>query len=156
VTILLVRHARAGRRDRWEGDDRLRPLSGKGRAQARALPGVLGPWTAAGTTLLVSSPWIRCVETLDPLAAALCAGIVVDEALGEGMGAKAIDALGSWMRSRPAVLCTHGDVIEEVLCTLMSSGVDLAREPHAAKASVWVLDGVAGDIRTARYLPSPS
>jgi broad specificity phosphatase PhoE len=156
VTILLVRHARAGRRDRWEGDDRLRPLSGKGRAQAGAIPGVVEPWTAAGTALLVSSPWIRCVETLDPLAAALGGGIVVDETLGEGMGAKAVEALGSWMRSWPAVLCTHGDVIEEVLSTLMSCGVDLGREPHAAKGSVWVLDGGAGDIRTARYLPAPS
>ena len=47
------------------GDDRLRPLSGKGRAQSVLLADRLAP-LAVGT--LVSSPYLRCVETLQPLA----------------------------------------------------------------------------------------
>ena len=59
VTILLVRHARAGRRDRWKGDDRLRPLSKRGTAQARALPALLQDFAAGSGLRLVSSPWVR-------------------------------------------------------------------------------------------------
>ena len=36
-TVLLVRHALAGRRDEWAGDDDVRPLDEAGGAQARAL-----------------------------------------------------------------------------------------------------------------------
>ena len=41
MTVYLVRHAKAGDRDSWREDDRLRPLSGRGRLQARALVDVL-------------------------------------------------------------------------------------------------------------------
>jgi 8-oxo-dGTP diphosphatase len=156
VTILLVRHARAGRRERWHGDDRLRPLSKKGRAQARALPGLLTPWTAGRRPVLLSSPWIRCIETLGPLGAEVGAPIVEDEALAEGMGRKAVEAVGSWLCRDAVVACTHGDVVEEILGTLLAAGVDVDAEPTAAKGAVWVLQGEGGSIRTARYLPPPT
>ena len=39
--VLLVRHAKAGSRHQWDGDDALRPLSGTGREQARHLTDLL-------------------------------------------------------------------------------------------------------------------
>jgi 8-oxo-(d)GTP phosphatase len=81
VTILIVRHARAGRRDRWQKDDRLRPLSKKGRVQAQALPTLLHD-IVGDQPLLVSSPWVRCVETLEPLAATLGVPVETDDVLG--------------------------------------------------------------------------
>jgi len=153
VGILLVRHARAGQRHRWEGDDRLRPLSKKGRVQAEALPILLEPWTAAHPPVLVSSPWVRCLETLGPLSSALGAPIEADDVLGEGMGAKAVEALGRWVSSIPTVLCSHGDVIGEILGFLQAGGLDLGPDPGAAKGSVWVLEGSRGQVRRARYLP---
>lgn len=157
MTILLVRHARAGRRDRWKGDDRLRPLSKKGRGQAAGLPALLEPWVPTGRArpLLVSSPWVRCAETLAPLAATLHVEVAEDETLGEGMGAKAAETLGGWRRRRVVVACTHGDVIEEILDGLAAAGVDLGAHRSAAKGSVWVLEG-AGAAVTARYLPPPN
>ncbi|HEY2430827.1 MAG TPA: phosphoglycerate mutase family protein [Acidimicrobiales bacterium] len=151
--ILLVRHARAGQRHRWKGDDRLRPLSKKGRVQAAALPALIEPWTSARPPVLLSSPWVRCVETLGPLAAALDVPVETEDILGEGMGPKAVEALGRWLSRRPTVVCSHGDVIEEILTTLAASGVDLGAAPSAAKGSVWVLDGSRGAVRRARYLP---
>jgi broad specificity phosphatase PhoE len=156
VTILLVRHARAGRRDRWVGDDRLRPLSKKGRVQAEALSPKLRELVGAQVLTLRSSPWVRCVQTLEPLASALGTEIQSEDALGEGMGAKAVEVLGSWTRHGPAALCTHGDVIEAILGHLTKSGVRLGGRLQAAKGSVWVLGVNDGAIVSARYVPPPA
>ncbi len=157
MTILLVRHARAGRRDRWKGDDRLRPLSKKGRAQAGGMPSLLAPWTGDGRAVLVSSPWVRCIETLEPLAVSLGLPVRPDDVLGEGMGGKVIDSLGAWTRARKTtVLCTHGDVVLAVLDALAVGGVDIGPDPQMAKGSVWVLEGAGGAVRAATYLPPPT
>ena len=67
MTIYLVRHAKAGDRAAWTGDDTLRPLSGRGHAQARGLLDVLAD---ARFQRVVSSPYVRCMETVVPIAAA--------------------------------------------------------------------------------------
>jgi broad specificity phosphatase PhoE len=156
VTILLVRHARAGRRDRWVGDDRLRPLSKKGRVQAEALVPKLRELAGGQRLVLTSSPWVRCVQTLEPSASALGTEIRKDDALGEGMGAKAVESLGTWTRLGPAALCTHGDVIEAILAHVAQSGVRLGGRLQAAKGSVWVLGVSDGAIVSARYVPPPA
>jgi broad specificity phosphatase PhoE len=156
VSILLVRHARAGRRDRWHGDDTLRPLSKKGRLQAQALPDLLASWTTGHPLRLVSSPWVRCIQTLEPLAASVGVTVTEDEILGEGMGPKAVEALSGWQGSRTTVLCTHGDVIEAILSAVANSGVDIGRRAQTAKGSAWVFDGSRKSITAATYLPPPS
>ena len=65
--ILLVRHASAGDRDEWEGDDRLRPLDERGRRQANQLVELLEQYEI---TRLLSSPFLRCIQTVEPLAQA--------------------------------------------------------------------------------------
>jgi broad specificity phosphatase PhoE len=151
MTILLVRHARAGRRDKWRGDDRLRPLTKRGRAQAEALVEVVTPWLGAGPEL-ISSPWLRCVQTLEPLAPVTGTTVTTDDALGEGMGPKAVEALPGWVTAHTVVLCTHGDVIEAILSNLGDAGVDLGRDPWAAKGSVWVLEDDGANVKSAAYL----
>jgi 8-oxo-dGTP diphosphatase len=49
VTLVLVRHGSAGDADTWEGDDRLRPLDGKGRKQAARLVEVLADPASDGS-----------------------------------------------------------------------------------------------------------
>ncbi len=155
VTILLVRHARAGRRDRWVGDDRLRPLSKKGRAQAAALPALILPLIADPPARLLASPWVRCMETLEPLAAAL--GTVVEpvDALAEGMGRDAAEAMGGWEKGTTVVLCTHGDVVEALLAYVDKSGVRVRPKGMPPKGSVWCFSGADG-IEAARYFPPPA
>jgi 8-oxo-dGTP diphosphatase len=154
VTVLLVRHARAGRRDRWKGDDRLRPLSKKGRQQVEALVPVLLDFVD-DDAVVMSSPWLRCRQTIEPLAAALGVEMEESEALAEGMGRKALD-LVSDLAGQTAVLCTHGDIVEEVLDHLRLVGVDLGRKPVFPKASTWVLRERHGEFREARYLLPPA
>lgn len=105
VTTVLVRHASAGERSRWDGDDRLRPLDARGRRQAAAL---VEPLRATGARRVVSSPYLRCVETVEPLAAALGVAVERDERLAEGAGRAALAVLSD----DGVVACTHGDVLQ--------------------------------------------
>jgi 8-oxo-dGTP diphosphatase len=108
VTSILVRHASAGDRDRWPVADRLRPLDHRGRLQAAALVEILRP---LGVSRVLSSPYVRCLETVQPLAAALELPVEPDHRLAEGAGPGARELL-----SEPGVVCcTHGDIVEAVL-----------------------------------------
>jgi phosphohistidine phosphatase SixA len=152
MPILLVRHADAGQRSKWDGDDRERPLNRRGRAQARQLVALLEPY---GPKRLISSPYVRCTETLQPLAAAT--GLAVEEHpdLAEGAGNAAV-SLARSVAGETTALCTHGDIVPEVLDALVSiDGMSLCSGREWAKASTWVLERADGRFIEARYLPAP-
>lgn len=152
MPILLVRHAKAGHRSSWEGDDRERPLSRRGHQQARKLARLLEPY---GPKRLLSSPYVRCIETLAPLAAVT--GLVVEEHpdLAEGAGNASVSLIRD-LAGETAALCTHGDIVPEVLNALVAEDeMDLGSEPHWAKGSTWVLETAAGRFVEARYLAAP-
>jgi phosphohistidine phosphatase SixA len=113
MSIILLRHASAGDRDTWEGDDRLRPLDERGHAQALALRDVL---QARGVRHVLSSPYVRCTQTVAPLGLE----IVPDERLAEGASLE--ETLELLRGLDDAVACTHGDVIENVLCRSLKKG----------------------------------
>jgi 8-oxo-(d)GTP phosphatase len=129
MTVILVRHAAAGERSRWAGDDRLRPLDDRGRRQAAGLVEALAP---CGVERVLTSPYVRCRQTVDPLADAL--GLAVEERaeLAEGAGAAGVGQLVGLLQSAVAVLCTHGDVVAAVL------------GEESEKGSAWVLEHEAG------------
>jgi len=159
VTLLLVRHAEAESRSSWEPPDVLRPLSGKGRRQAGGMVHVLGDQFAIGR--LVSSPSLRCLETLSPLAATLSLGLEVSEALAEGTDPEAAVELARRGATLPGadgalVLCSHGDVIPAVLDALSAADdIDLGRQPRCQKGSTWVFEGKRGCFSSAAYIPPP-
>ena len=113
MSVVLLRHASAGDRHTWEGDDRLRPLDKRGRKQAEALHDRL---LDAGVTRVVSSPYVRCVQTVEPLGL----DIELDERLAEG--APREETLALLAELDGAVACTHGDVIENVLGRSLKKG----------------------------------
>ena len=123
--VLLVRHATAGKRKEWRGEDRARPLDSHGRKQARKLIQVL-----AGHNLeeVFSSPAQRCVETLRPLASARSLAVEPRDELAEGAGVDAL--LGLIPASGAAVLCVHGDVLEELFGKQLPKGSTTVVEPH--------------------------
>jgi broad specificity phosphatase PhoE len=152
--VLLVRHAHALSRSGWEGDDTERSLSRRGLEQARLL---VAPLLELKPVRILSSPYLRCLETVGPLASA--AGLEVEEEprLAEGYGRPALDLVRSLSYAgENAVLCSHGDVIPDVLAALAHEDrVDLGPAPRVEKASVWVLRGEGGRFSSARYLPPP-
>ena len=113
MSVILLRHASAGKREKWRDDDRLRPLDKRGRAQALALRDLL---RARGVRHVVSSPYVRCTQTVAPLDLE----IVLDERLAEGAPAEA--ALALLRDLDDAVACTHGDIIEGVLGRSLKKG----------------------------------
>jgi broad specificity phosphatase PhoE len=153
VPLYLVRHAKAGDREDWQGDDRLRPLSKPGRRQAEALIGMVKDLPV---DYVVSSPYLRCLQTVEPLAAQRGLPIETTEALAEGAGIRPIFELMRRFGDRPAVLCTHGDVVQEFVEHLAAEGVIRPRDADKlAKGSTWVIDHTNGTITAARYLDPP-
>jgi 8-oxo-dGTP diphosphatase len=133
--VFLVRHAQAGHRGFGPGDQD-RALSVSGETQAAALPAAL-----AGTAIarLLSSPYLRCVQTLEPLAATLGVTVETTPLLAEGMPFEPVlELLGGLPDG--SVLCSHGDVIPDVVQALFRRGLQLHGEPHWSKGSVWALD----------------
>jgi phosphohistidine phosphatase SixA len=108
VTSILLRHASAGDREHWDGHDRLRALDARGRRQAAELVELLRSF---GIRRVVSSPYVRCLETVEPLAAALGLSVEQDDRLAEGAGPAALELL----REDGVVCCTHGDIVHEAL-----------------------------------------
>jgi len=152
VTAYLVRHAKAGDRAGWEGDDRLRPLSEPGRRQARALVGLL---SGSGLEAVLSSPYLRCVQTVEPLAQHFGLTVQSEPDLGEGAGATPVLQLVRRFAGRNVALCTHGDVLEEFLELLIGEGVLARPGARLAKASTWVINEADGRITGARYIAPP-
>ena len=154
VPVLVVRHAHALSRSDWEEEDALRPLSRRGERQSRLLVHRLLPQKP---TRVISSPYLRCMETVHPLAGA--AGLVVeaDDRLAEGEGRRAVDLVRAMASAgENAVLCSHGDVIPEILATLANEDrVDLGPAPRVEKASVWQLKAEGGRFTSAVYSKPP-
>jgi broad specificity phosphatase PhoE len=121
VTSVLLRHASAGHRLDWEHDDRLRPLDARGRRQSADLVELLRP---LGVRRILSSPYVRCVQTVEPLAAALGLEVELDERLKEGEGAAAAELL----REDGVVCCTHGDIVEALLGRGLKKGAAVVLE----------------------------
>lgn len=148
----VVRHAKAGRRAEWVGDDRERPLSKTGWKQAEAVAARLAGEQITG---LFASPYLRCVQTLEPLAKRLRTKVVPDERLAEG--ATFEDSLALLMESGPgAVLSSHGDVIPDLIGAVVRRGADLRTKPDWRKAAIWVLTVDGDQIVRARVEPPPS
>ena len=140
MRVLLVRHARAGDRMTWAGDDTLRPLDEKGRKQAKRLASTLAE---LGATRLVSSPSLRCVQTFEPAVKRL--GIPLEERmeLAEGSSAEQVLALLEDLGDSVPALSTHGDVIADLV----------GWDKKCKKGSIWVLELDGRDVRTENYLP---
>ena len=148
--IHVVRHAHAGDPSAWRSDDDLRPLSDKGCDQAERLTRQIGGKVAA----VYSSPSLRCLGTVLPLARAQRLDVVTRAQLYEGGGGAAL--LDMLLREPrfPVVACTHGDVLVDLLGILRNRGL-VPVSAVAEKASTWTLGVSAGKVSSARYAPPP-
>ncbi|WP_375000653.1 NUDIX domain-containing protein [Aeromicrobium sp. CTD01-1L150] len=124
-TLVVLRHAKATAREDWAEGDEWRPLAAKGKRQSTDLVDVLG---AYGVKHVVTSPAVRCVQTVQPYAEHSGRTVQLDERLGEGTRAdsvrRTVDALLD--RKKPTVLCTHRPTLPWVWAALDLPDVDLA------------------------------
>jgi 8-oxo-dGTP diphosphatase len=103
--MILVRHAWAGKRNEWKRDDRERPLDERGRAQARELVDELATFPI---DRIVSSPYRRCVETVEPLARSRGFEVELRPELGEDRQELDGVALVRELIHSDAIVCGHG------------------------------------------------
>jgi len=151
MTVYLVRHAKAGSRRRWQGPDEERTLSNNGRRQAAAI----ADWFAdRNVERVLSSPFVRCRQTVEPIAREL--GLSVEDADPLAEGAQLVDALRlvEKVSDEDAVLCTHGDVMGALVDHARRVGAHVEGE-GLEKGATWTLDVESGSIVAARYVPPP-
>ena len=150
--LYVVRHAKAGERSRWTAPDRDRRLTRRGRKQARRL---VERFEGLDLTRILTSPFARCVESVEPLAAArgLSVERVVD--FGEGAEEERVAALLESLLEGAVMLCGHGREIELMIGHAESLGARVQTPRGIAKGSVWVLEREGERLVSARYLPPP-
>lgn len=155
--VLVVRHASAGSRADWAGDDRLRPLDDCGRLQAEELVRLLAHFDP---TAIESADFVRCRETVEPLAEALGLSLRDEPLLSEegypGHETEAerhVRTVGG--EHGTSVLCSQGDVIPDLLRRIAGGdAIDLPAN-GSKKASTWALTFQAQRLVSAEYFPPP-
>jgi phosphohistidine phosphatase SixA len=148
--LLLVRHAHAGEKHRWPGPDSLRPLSPAGQAEAAGLLVRLEDYPVGR---ILSSPAVRCQETVRPLADDRLLDIKLLPPVGVAADPAVVLRLLGDLQVQDAVVCTHGEVIGEVLLRLVVEGLAVDHPLTWPKGSTWLLEGAGGQFRSGRYLP---
>ncbi len=151
--VYLVRHAKAEDRETWTEADELRPLTRKGKRQAEALVGLL---RGAQIGRIGSSPHVRCVQTVRPLALDRQLPLDLVDDLAEGTPTERAIAFLEGTGDAPAVFCSHGDVIPSVVLTLAERGMALDGDREWKKGSIWVLERRDGGFVRATYWPPPT
>jgi 8-oxo-dGTP diphosphatase len=151
-TLYLLRHATAADRKKWQGNDTRRPLTKKGRRQAEAIARSLA---GAGIERILSSPYDRCVQTVEPLATMIGAAIETSPLLAEEPDLDAAYALVDDLVGANAVICSHGDVIPALINRMMWAGLELSSRFYCSKGSIWEVEVENGKFATGHYVPPP-
>jgi 8-oxo-(d)GTP phosphatase len=153
VLVHLVRHAEAGIPKHRPEADLARPLSEGGHRQAVRLVELLAdePFTH-----LLSSPFLRCTETFEPLAAARDLPIetrheLMERQPWEYLQKTVLESEGAG----PTAICVHGEALRALLRDLSDRGVTGAGGGDFHKGSMWVLGVRDGAIVSARHVPAP-
>lgn len=146
--LYLIRHATAGVRNHHDPHDDQRPLDEFGLSQARAIAELIG---GEPIEAVHSSPALRCTQTVAPLAERLGVPVERSTPLFEGSSSSSAIAFVRSFTGRSVVLCSHGDVIPDVLRALEIGGSRLEGR-GCAKGSIWRLDNSTERIETADYL----
>ena len=141
MRLIIVRHGIAVARRKWDGPDADRPLTPHGARQAQALGTRLARYDPDE---IISSPSLRCRQTVEPLAARTTTPVKKSKQLELDAGPRAIDLIRRLVATRPPsstiILCTHREVLVQGLPALAAEfGVALRHRPPGAKGSYWAV-----------------
>jgi phosphohistidine phosphatase SixA len=151
--LSVVRHAEAGDRERFIGDDSLRPLSRQGRRQANALGKRLGE----SSLDLITSPYLRCVETLSPASSRIRRAMMLASWLVEGEPAdealyQLIELTGE---IGGLVACTHQDLMIGMFDVAIAAGAVPSSEPNFEKAATAEFTILSGKVVAVSFVSPP-
>lgn len=148
VPLIVVRHASAGSKEDWPGDDEDRPLDPGGARDAQTLAGLLACF-APGPVCVLSSPALRCVDSIRPYATLAAAQVEISESLSRTAGAHLHTPLihDVVADGKPTVLCLHGENVPAIVgeaCAVL--GAAAPREMRLPKGGFWVLNTASGSL----------
>jgi 8-oxo-(d)GTP phosphatase len=166
--LILLRHASAGQKGNWPADDSSRPLDDKGMLDALTLADLLASF--APRARILSSPALRCTESVGPYAAAFGGNVEAEAALalpgraGDYPSSRTarIDSIENLVRGlvaagQPAVLCLHRENLPKALaaaCSALGAPPRDPPDPSLPKGGFWVLHMAAGWLAgLERYKP---
>jgi 8-oxo-dGTP diphosphatase len=144
--LTIVRHASAGQKREWTDPDIERPLDDLGRRQTEVLTSLL---RRARVARIVSSPAVRCLQTVTPLATAVGVPVEVGDDLGpDGFTRRILVACLADPAFDDAVLCTHGELLSPLLqrddISRLARRNGIKRDVLLTKGSAWRL-GIDAD-----------
>jgi broad specificity phosphatase PhoE len=149
--IYLLRHAHAGNKKRWSGPDDRRPLSATGRREAAGLVTLLRDRPIA---TILSSPALRCEQTVRPLAERRGLPVGLDDRLDVDAD---LDDAAKLLRPDlgDVLLCSHGELIGQLIGLLKERGAPIDQDARWPKGSTWLLRFSGDRVAEATYLPPP-
>lgn len=151
--ISVIRHAEAGDRDRWTAPDDVRPLTRGGRLQALRIAERLAD---ERFVQVMSSPFVRCVQTVSPLADARGLSVELRDDLAEGQPTGYLEkAILEAEGEGPTAICVHGVAMRALLDDLIERGIARRVSRATKKGATWVLEVQDGAIVSARHVPAP-
>ncbi len=158
TSLVLVRHARAGVRESFDGPDAKRPLDSKGRKQARALRRELAPF---GPQAVFSAPVERCRATVAGVAKDIGSRLRLEESLTEAAyreNPAAARRLLSYLArvGEPAVVCSQGGVIPGVVKSLAGRADLTIGSTGTPKSAYWLLSFDGPTLVQADPFPAPA
>lgn len=148
--IYLVRHASAGQRNFADPDDLQRPLDDYGRSQATQIALLIDARTIRSVQ---SSSALRCMQTVAPVASNLGLEVNVAPFLLEGTPtSRVLEFLRTI--TEPTILCSHGDIIPDVIRALEIGGTRIDGR-GCAKGSIWRIESDGERFTQATYTDAP-
>ena len=167
--LILLRHASAGQKEGWPAGDEARPLDAKGMMDALVLAKLLACFAPRARVL--SSPAVRCIESVRPYAESFGGSVAVQAALalpgrsGDFPSSRTNDGdtLGDLVRdlvraAGPAVLCLHRENLPKALaaaCSALGAVPPERPDPSLPKGGFWVVHMAAKELAALEpYEPS--
>ena len=153
ATVLLVRHAKAGQKKRWKGDDALRPLDVEGKEQARRVAAVAPCY---GPSRILAADLARCCDTVRGISVETGVPLELEPRLAGATYAAGPQAAVDLVRELVAmggtsVLCSQGEVIPDLIHRLADRSPVRLRRPLSRKGSIWALSFAQGSLLSADY-----
>jgi len=152
MKIFVVRHASAIERFFWNGDDSERPLDEEGSNQSLMIAKY---FSDTNISSIFCSPAVRCQQTIWPTAQQSGIKIELSNSLSEGSTSQTNGLLEKLAQTKnsdtSSILCSHGDVISELIRSLILNGMKTPTRKGFAKASIWELILLNGKIESGFY-----
>jgi 8-oxo-dGTP diphosphatase len=158
TALVLLRHAKAIKREDWDGDDGDRPLGNIGQLQAKRL---LSKYLPYAIKEVHSSDAMRCIETIEPMTRALQMHPIFSTDLSEYRFAKdkevALDyAQDLMLRNQSAIICSHNPILPKVLKKLIGKKNFKELDQKLEPAEAWVLHHRDGEIIAIDWVSAPN